>query len=297
MALPSKQGVEVFFVKLFLKHMGKKISLVIPGPDPPDVLARFGKKSIGIEVTERIGDSVPSKKGGSARAVELAELRELEKWLLMGRCRYSGLDKVRVGLFFRGRETAPNQRVLPSREEQPRFVRQVHDFVRKRLPRLKLAKNESVDFCEFDPRHYDLLDVYLARIQIESVNCFVSWQPFCEISEGGWSDPVPPVILAEIVRKKATRLFRLAGNREKSWVFQEVWLLVVTGDMYAPTFPRKSLEDLHSDSGLETALAGLPLICTRVYLYDYYLGEVVLWRRGKGWLKKIPSEMELRRWR
>ena len=293
MALPSKQGVEVFLVKSFLKHMGKKISLVFPGSDPPDVLARFGKKSIGIEVTQRIGDSAPSKRGGSARAVELAELRELEKWLLMGRCRYSGLDEVSVWLHFRGREAVPNQPELPSRAEQPRFARQLHDFVRRRLRALKLAKNERADFRKFDPRHYDLLGVYLERIQIESVNCFVSWRPFCKISEADWSDPVPPGILAEIVRKKTTRLFSLSMDKDKSWVFHEVWLLVVTGDMYAPTFPRESLDGLNADSALNCALEELPPVCSRVYLYDHYLGEVVCWQRGRGWRKMKRSEMEL----
>jgi hypothetical protein len=291
MALPSKQGIEVFFVNSFLKHMGKETSWVFPGSDPPDVLARFGKKSVGIEVTQHIGDSAPSKRGGSARAVELAELRELEKWLLMGRCRYSDLDGVNVWLYFRGHEATPNQRELPSRAEQPRFTRQLHDFVRKRLPALKLSRNEKSDFREFDHRYYNLLGVYLDRIQIELVNCFVTWTPFCNISEGDWSDPVPPGILAEIMRKKAMRLFRLGKDKEKSWVFHEVWLLVVTGDMYAPTLPRKSLDVLNTNPDLKCALEELPPLCTRVYLYDYQLGEVVWWRRGKAWNTKKRSEM------
>ncbi|MBE3134712.1 MAG: hypothetical protein IMZ55_14680 [Acidobacteria bacterium] len=279
--------MEVLTVQALLRLRNTPTLWVFPGPDPPDVVARLGGKCVGIEVTEYAPDARP---GGSCRKEKLANLRGLQKWLEIGRCKHRELDRVNGKLYFsrRLRGGGRGEGVLPAKAECPRFTRQLYEFASRRLVRLTEGLSR---FDQFDATHYDLLDRYLQRLDLSKVRCYINWDIVAsDVTDMQWGDSVEDSTLAAAVQKKAKRLHALIQKPDVAWACDEFWLLIVTGDMYAPALSVSSTA-LQSFPTLNGALKALPRLCRRVLIYSDYLNGVTEWQRGMGWRETVLDSL------
>jgi hypothetical protein len=280
----------VFNVEQLLRLTRMQTPWVFPGPDPPDVLVRLRRKCVGIEVTEYHTDK---NRKGSKRCKKLVDLDKLQDWLWMARCRRPDLDNVYASLRFRQIPERGTQQTtrLPSHEEIPCFVRQLHDFVGEHMKDLTEQRNRVK---AFDAKRYDLLHKYLRHLDMERVKCLISWHVSRAVTDSQCQGSFSDVGVLRCLEHKKARMSWVCQDKDKGWFFDEMWLLIVAGDRYSPGSPVE-VENLRHSENLNRALEGLPEKCRRVILYNYYLSGVVEWRRGMGWQERVRDEFSRRR--
>jgi len=279
----SKQEVEVFMVERLLEALGEKVPLVFPGPDPPDTVARFKGKSIGIEVTDYFADMGAGKQGGSPLAKNRSLLDELKKWFHMGRMKFAELDYTDGRVWFARDSERGGARPLPPKKDHPQLVLELLSFAMTAAPQLQGSKCMHK---QFDKDRFPMLSRHIERMDLERVgfwNLDWSWQ--CEGAGARSMGAFCSQRLVEIVNRKAGKLTQAAQTPNRRGFFDELWLVIVPEEPVAPNRDGASLRGLEGCRDLAEALGGQP--CARVVLYNYYLGEVLEWQHGTGWRERV----------
>jgi len=284
MTRANKKESEAFEVERMLKLLGERDAVVYPGVDPPDVLVRMGRRSIGIEVTHY--NPEPGKHG-TPRHSQLAGVELIRRWLSMAQCARPDLDGVHCTLYLNDMpgSNGPRPR-LPKKEEYGSFTKQVTDYVSHLADRpseWELAK-------DFSEAQYPLLRCYLVKLELRKRPCYMSWDVECEATHTMFGPCFEEQALIKVVQDKRAKLALFLEDPNKAWLVHEVWLVVVSGDQFAPTFP-VSPRELNDFSHLNDLLIALPDCWTKLVLYNYYLSGVQEWDRGKGWTETVPDTM------
>ena len=290
MSQANKKKWEVHLVRSFLERIRRQATSIGPGAEPPDVVVHCGTKRIEVELTEYHADE--SRKGGSKRRKRLGFLYQIEATLCDAQGRYPSLKSVAISVHSAENEAEEASRLaqIDEKRDLPRFVGQLFAFVESRIPLLDHELKKRMEFRDFNSQDNDVLKRYVDLVTLSKIDCEFPLQIFCREKQGSFTTPATADILATTVKKKASKIAN--AIRDVSPACHETWLLVIEGDAYDPVRVRDSTDDLNLSTELRNVLLDSAFPYDSVFLYDYWLGQVIRWRRGKSWRKIRRSQMD-----
>lgn len=274
-------------VKAFLRSIGKETPWIEDGPNPPDVVVRIDEGAVGMEVTTYHSDAGPGQQGGSRAMREHGELETFKRWFHWARIAHPDLDLIYGHLYFKRLKDGQwkGHRGLPPRKEQPLFVKELFGFVRQHKDKVRDAEVTFKDLGKACP----LLRAYLEELVLEKAEFYsLDWDYVCKPAGARRTGMIREDELLSIVASKEDALKRVSQEVDRAWLFREVWLLVVAGTLTSPLMAGLSVELLDGFARLKEALMQLP--CDAVFLYNYYMAQVVRWRRSDGWRELSPPK-------
>jgi len=258
---PKQEKDELFYLKRFLWRMEIEPESVQRGEDPPDFYVMYASKRIAIEVTEY--HSMRKGSGGHAwRAVE-EEWQRIRDLFIKERERYPELDDVYGFLFFK-------ELKMPPAKKHGQFVEELLEFG---ISHCRNLTEERMSFYFF-PSSYTLLNKYLKEIQLQKVNCYMTWSrasgAFVGISE-----------------KELEKCLSKKLNMPRLEQITENWLLIVSGTSMSQQIGLTPCKKFNDFARLNRRLETGPF--DKVFFFQYVWQRVLCWSPNKYWQEVKPA--------
>ena len=256
-----KKDTERFLLEEFLNIQGYEPDWIRPG-EAPDFTVRLGGQTVGVEITEFHAPRTGAD-GRPRRAIE-GDWQRIQQVLRHRRERHPQLKQIDAFLHFKRLE-------VPRWRDHTRFVQELLSFADAHASEVS---GERRAFSEFPKSCFPLSSHYLLGIDL--------WQPSYIVFNWSWNQSVSFVGVSEAELLGALRGKLLAGRPSG---VQEYWVLVVAGTGIQQAMGPVAVSQLHDYVELHRALANGP--ADKVYLYQYYRGEVFVWDTQTGWRKAL----------